>query len=123
MIWIAYIFLCKDIEAACDELVISTMDKERIASYSQALLACAAQRKMITACPIAFGETDVKGRIKNILNYKKPAIWIICISVIACIIVAVCFLTNPKEKRTIMKRQIRKLKMEMHFPIASIHMT
>jgi len=99
VMWIAYIFLCKDIEGACDEKVISQMDKESIASYSQALLTCAAQRRMITACPIAFGETDVKGRIKNVLNYKKPAFWIICISVIACIVVAVCFLTNPKEKK------------------------
>lgn len=99
VMWVAYIFLCKDIEAACDEKVISQMDKDSIASYSQALLACASQRRMITACPIAFGETDVKGRIKNVLNYKKPAFWIICISVIACIAVAVCFLTNPKEDK------------------------
>ena len=99
VMWIAYIFLCKDIEGACDEKVISQMDKESIASYSQALLTCAAQRRMITACPIAFGETDVKGRIKNVLNYKKPAFWIICISIVSCIVVAVCFLTNPKKDK------------------------
>lgn len=99
VMWIAYIFLCKDIEGACDEKVISKMDKESIASYSQALLTCAAQRRMITACPIAFGETDVKGRIKNVLNYKKPAFWIICISIVSCIVVAVCFLTNPKKDK------------------------
>lgn len=99
VMWIAYIFLCKDIEGACDEKVISQMDKESIASYSQALLMCAAQRRMITACPIAFGETDVKGRIKNVLNYKKPAFWIICISIVSCIVVAVCFLTNPKKDK------------------------
>lgn len=100
VMWFAYILLCKDIEVACDEKVISKMDKERIASYSQALLVCATQRKMITACPIAFGETDVKGRIKNVLNYKKPAFWIICISLIACGVVAVCFLTNPTEDKS-----------------------
>ena len=99
VMWIAYIFLCKDIEGACDEKVISQMDKESIASYSQALLTCAAQRRMITACPIAFGETDVRGRIKNVLNYKKPAFWIICISIVSCIVVAVCFLTNPKKDK------------------------
>lgn len=97
VMWIAYIFLCRDIEAACDEKVISQMDKESIASYSEALLTCASQRRMITACPIAFGETDAKGRIKNVLNYKKPAFWIVCISLIACFVVAVCFLTNPKK--------------------------
>lgn len=96
VMWIAYIFLCKDIEAACDEKVIAQMDRERIASYSQALLTCASQRRMITACPIAFGETDVKGRIRNVLSYKKPAFWIIAISVVTCVIVGICFLTNPK---------------------------
>lgn len=101
VIWIAYIFLCKDIEAACDEKVISNMDKESIAGYSQALLECASQRRMITVCPVAFGETDVKGRIRNVLNYKKPAFWVICISILACIVVAACFLTNPKENQEI----------------------
>ncbi len=99
MMWIAYIFLCKDIEAACDEKVIAQMDREHIASYSQALLTCATQRRMIAACPVAFGETDVKGRIKNVLNYRKPAFWVICISVIVCVVVAICFLTNPKEEK------------------------
>lgn len=99
VMWVAFIFLCKDIEAACDEKVISTMDKESIVRYSEALFACAVRRRMITACPIAFGETGVKGRIKNVLNYKKPTFWIICISLIACIIVAVCFLTNPQKNK------------------------
>ncbi len=101
LMWVAYIFLCKDIEAACDEKVISKMNKEDIASYSEALLSCAFQRRMITACPIAFGETDVKGRIRNVLNYKKPAFWIIFISLFACIVVAVCFLTNPQKKEIV----------------------
>lgn len=99
IMWAAYIFLCRDIEAACDEKVISQMDRAHIAGYSQALLVCASQRRMITACPIAFGETDVKGRIRNVLSYKKPAFWIICISVLICIVVAVCFLTNPEKDK------------------------
>ena len=99
VMWVAYIFLCRDIEAACDEKVISKMDRAHIAGYSQALLVCATQRRMITACPIAFGETDVKGRIRNVLSYKKPAFWIICISVLICIVVAVCFLTNPEKDK------------------------
>ena len=96
VMWGAYVLLCKDIEAACDEKVITGMDKDSIASYSEALLSCASQRRKITACPIAFGETDVRGRVKNIINYKKPAFWILCISVVACIAVGICFLTNPK---------------------------
>lgn len=98
MLWGAYIFLCRDIETACDEKVISAMDKAGIAAYSEALLACAAQRRMITACPVAFGETDVKNRIKNVINYKKPAFWVISLAVIGCVAVGVFFMTNPLFK-------------------------
>lgn len=95
--WVAYILLCKDIEAACDEKVIKDKDKSYLALYSQALLECAVQRKRISACPLAFGETGVKSRVKGILSYKKPAFWIIVIAVVAIIVAAVCFLTNPKK--------------------------
>ena len=96
--WLAYILLCRDIEAACDEKVIKDKDREYMAAYSQALLELSVSGKIITACPLAFGETGVKSRIKGILNYKKPAFWIILIALIACAAVAVCFLTNPKKK-------------------------
>ncbi|MBR6257613.1 MAG: M56 family metallopeptidase [Lachnospiraceae bacterium] len=95
--WLAYILLCRDIEAACDEKVIKDKDREYMAAYSQALLDLSISGKVITACPLAFGETGVKSRIKGILNYKKPAFWIIIIALAACVIVAVCFLTNPKK--------------------------
>lgn len=95
--WIAYILLCKDIESACDEKVIKDKDKSYLALYSQALLDCAVQRKRISACPLAFGENGVKGRVKGVLNYRKPAFWIIVIAVVAIIVAAVCFLTNPKR--------------------------
>lgn len=97
IIWLAYILLCRDIELACDEKVIKELDNEQKANYSQALLACSISRRMISACPIAFGEVGVKNRIKSILNYKKPAPWIILISIIVCVIIAVCFLTNPVQ--------------------------
>ena len=96
--WVAYILLCRDIEYACDEKVIRDKDNEYVNSYSQALLDCNAQRKIIAACPLAFGETDVKGRIRVILNYKKPAFWVIVISLIACIVCAICFMTKPKQE-------------------------
>lgn len=117
LIWVAYIFLCKDIEAACDEKVISQMDKEHIAAYSKALLVCASQRRMITACPVAFGETDVKGRIKNVLNYKKPAFWIITVSVITCVIVGIFFLTNPKggDNQLLDKASPETSAMSLHY--------
>lgn len=97
IIWLAYILLCKDIELACDEKVIRQFGTQIKKPYSDALISCSMPRKMISACPLAFGETCVKERVKSVLNYKKPAFWIILVAVIACIITAVCLLTNPKS--------------------------
>ncbi len=95
--WLAYVLLCRDIESACDEKVISDKSSDYMAAYSQALLDCSIQRRRIAACPVAFGETGVKTRIKNVLSYKKPAFWIILASLATCVILAVCFLTDPKK--------------------------
>lgn len=96
VLWLAYILLCRDIEFACDEKVIKSFGKEIKKPYSNALINCSAERKMISACPVAFGETGVKARIKSVLSYKKPAFWVILVSVIVCVITAVCFGTSPK---------------------------
>ena len=98
--WVAYILLCRDIEAACDEKVIKDKDREYMAAYSQALLDCSVNRRIIAACPLAFGETGVKERVRGVLNYKKPAFWMIMVAVITCIVVAACFMTNPAKKIT-----------------------
>lgn len=95
LMWLAYILLCRDIELACDEKVIKKLDADQRADYSQALLSCSISRRTITACPLAFGEVGVKARIKSVLNYKKPAFWVIVLAVIVCIALAVCFLTDP----------------------------
>jgi len=97
MLWVAYILLCRDIEMACDEKVVQKLNPAEKKAYSTALLSCSVPRKMIAACPLAFGEVDVKNRIKSVLNYKKPAFWIVVVAIIICIVVAVCFLTNPKD--------------------------
>ena len=94
--WLAYILFCRDIEAACDEKVVRELGEGCKAAYSRALLACSVPRRMIAACPLAFGEVGVGARVKNALRYKKPAFWVIAASVIVCIVVAVCFLTNPR---------------------------
>ena len=99
LMWLAYVLLCRDIELACDEKVIKELGNEQRADYTQALVACSVNRRMIAACPLAFGEVGVKERVKSVMNYKKPAFWIIILAVIACVIVAVCFLTNPKQDR------------------------
>lgn len=95
LIWLAYILLCRDIELACDEKVIKEMGTDWKKEYSSALLACSVPRKMISACPLAFGEVSVKQRIRSVLNYNKPTFWISFISLVLCIAMAVCFLTNP----------------------------
>lgn len=95
VIWVAYVLLCRDIEMACDERVIRDMDPAYKKAYSEALLRCSVPRRLIAACPLAFGEVGVKDRIKSVLNYKKPAFWVIAVAVILCIVVAVCFLTDP----------------------------
>lgn len=99
VMWIAYILLCKDIEAACDEKVISKLDDNARKGYLHALLNCSVKQRSITACPVAFGENDVKRRVKGIKNYKKPAFWVIAIAVIACIVVGICFITNPRSDK------------------------
>ena len=96
LLWLAYTLLCRDIELACDERVLRGMDAGQVKAYSSALLACSVPRRMIAACPLAFGEVGVGVRVKNALRYKKPAFWAVAASVIVCIVVAVCFLTNPR---------------------------
>ena len=97
LMWLGYVLLCRDIELACDEKVVKEFDNEQKADYSQALLTCSVNRRIIAACPLAFGEVGVKNRVKSVLHYKKPAFWIVVTAVVASIVVAVCFLTNPKE--------------------------
>ena len=96
LLWLAYTLLCRDIELACDERVLRGMDAGQIKDYSSALLACSVPRRMLAACPLAFGEVGVGARVKNALRYKKPAFWAVAASVAVCAVVAVCFLTNPR---------------------------
>lgn len=99
LVWVAYILFCRDIELACDEKVVKGLDGAARADYSQALLSCAAPRRAVAACPLAFGEGNIKTRVKSALHYKKPAFWVAAAAVLAVVIMAVCFLTNPKSER------------------------
>ncbi len=96
-VWLAYWLFCRDIEFACDEKVIKTMENKEKKAYSGTLLSLSMPKKSFAACPLAFGETGVKGRIKSVLSYKKPALWVIIISVIAVVGVAIGFMTSPKN--------------------------
>ena len=99
LLWLGYILLCRDIELACDERVIREMGNEQRADYTHALVSCSVSRRSIAACPLAFGEVGVKTRVKSVMNYKKPAFWIILASALICAAAAVCFLTNPKTEQ------------------------
>lgn len=95
MVWIAYALLCRDIEMACDEKVISKLTPAEKQIYSQVLLTCSMPRSAFSACPLAFGETGVKRRIRGILNYRKPTAWMIAASLLVCLCTAALFLTDP----------------------------
>ena len=98
VLWAAYVLLGRDMERACDEMVLKNADAAQRAAYSRALVACAAQPKMAAVCPLAFGEVAVKERVKNVLNYKKPALWAVILLVVAAAIIGVCLLTKPGYK-------------------------
>lgn len=97
LLWLAYVLLCRDIEGACDEKVIAGMDAANKKGYAETLVSCGTHRRSVMACPLAFGETAVKDRIKAVLNYRKPAFWIVIVAVLACVAAAVVFLTVPKK--------------------------
>ena len=103
LMWVGYILLCRDIELACDEKVIKELGNQQRADYSQALVDCSINRRSIAACPLAFGEVGVKERVKSVMNYKKPGFWVMVAAIITCIVVAVCFLTNPVDQISLSK--------------------
>ena len=100
LVWVSDVLLCRDIELACDERVVKDLSEDNRKEYAKSLLDCAVKRKSIAACPLAFGEVGVKTRIKGVMHYKKPAFWVILITVAAIIVTSVCFLTNPKKDET-----------------------
>lgn len=99
LIWIAYYFLCKDIELACDEYAIKDMSDSQRAAYSQTLLSCTANQRIFAACPLAFGSKNVKTRIRAVLSYRKPHTWIITVTAILVLAVVACFMTNPRQSK------------------------
>lgn len=100
VLWAAYVLLGRDMERACDEMVLKNATPAQRAAYSRALVSCAAQPKMAAVCPLAFGEVAVKERVKNVLNYKKPALWAVILLVVAAAIIGACLLTRPAAEKT-----------------------
>ena len=98
-VWVAFFLMSEDMELSCDESVIKRMGSDVKKDYSNSLLSFSAGRRIIGGCPIAFGESNTKGRIMNILNYKKPAFWVVIATVIA--VSAICFglMSDPKKEK------------------------
>ena len=97
--WLSYILFCRDIESACDQKVIKDMNNQSKKNYLEALVSCSVHKRVVLSCPLAFGEVGVKGRVKSVVNYKKPAFWITIVAVITCLAVALSFLTTPKTDK------------------------
>lgn len=97
LVWLGYVFFCRDIELACDERVIRALNGEQRADYTQALLTCSVRPRAMAPCPLAFGEVGIKERVKSVMNYKKPGFWVLLAALIVCAGMALCFLTNPRR--------------------------
>ena len=123
LLWLAYILLCRDIELACDEKVIRDMENHQKKAYSKALLECSVSRRHIAACPLAFGEVGVKERVKTVLNYKKPAFWIVLVAILALVTTAVCFLTDPVKGDAAFGKVYQVEKVVYQNPVLSYYMT
>ena len=100
LLWAAYLLLCRDIELACDEKVISQMDLPEKKAYAHTLVSCSTRRRLVPACPLAFGEVGVKERVKGVLSYRKPTLWIVLAAAALCALLAACFLTDPVGELT-----------------------
>lgn len=111
LMWIAYWIFARDIEYACDEHVIGNLSFAERKEYAQALLLCGSGRSRRLAGPLAFDGLGVKPRIKNVLSYQKPGRGKIAISLLVCVVVSVCFLTNPKDVNG-METEIHPVNME-----------
>lgn len=97
LVWFAFMMAGKDMEMSCDEAVVRKMGDGVLADYAASLLSLATGKHIIAGMPLAFGEGDTKGRIRNLANWKQPASWVVLAAVIACAILAICLLTNPQS--------------------------
>lgn len=96
LVWAAFVLAGRDMEMSCDEAVIRKLGEEVRAEYSASLLNLAAGRRLFVGTPLAFGESDPAGRVRNLEKWRKPAFWVILLCVVLCVVLAVCLLTDPQ---------------------------
>lgn len=103
LVWLAFVLSGKDMEMSCDEAVMRKVDTDIRAEYSKSLLRFATGRKFIAATPLAFGEGDTKNRVKNVMQYKKPILWVMAVALVAVVVVCAGFATNPFSEKPSMQ--------------------
>jgi len=96
LVWIAFMLMSTDMELSCDEKVLNEINEEIKKPYAKSLLSLAAGRHILNGSPLAFGEGNVKERIKNVLNYKKPKFWAVLTGFVLIIAASIGLLSNPK---------------------------
>ena len=97
-VWLAYFLMIRDMEMSCDEAVLLQLGTQIRKAYSNSLLTFATDRKQVTFSPLAFGESNTSGRIKNILHFKKPKVWGSLLAILAVILAAVFCLTGQETE-------------------------
>ena len=102
LVWAAFILSGKDMEMSCDEAVLRKLGEDIRADYTASLISLATGRRIIAGTPLAFGEGDTMGRVKNIAMWKKPAVWVIAAAIAVCVVLAVCLITNPMNRDTML---------------------
>ncbi|MDF2674351.1 MAG: antirepressor regulating drug resistance protein [Clostridiales bacterium] len=121
LVWISFLLMNKDMEMSCDEHVLKEMGMDIKKAYSSSLLSLAVDRKIIGASPLAFGESNTKSRIKNVLNYRKPAFWVVVLGVLVICIISVGLMANPrKDTAEFVGVKIEEKKPEISSEIAAI---
>ena len=110
LVWLAFYLMSEDMELSCDEKVVKQMGSNIKKEYSASLLSMSTGRKIVGGCPLAFGENNTKGRIKNILNYKRPAFWVLAVVVIVIVVIIAGLIANPKTEDNITEDNISDLR-------------
>ncbi len=116
LVWISYILFCRDIELSCDEKTTKNYEPFQKAGYSEALLYFSAPKNAFIVCPFSFGESGIKTRIKSVLNYKKPAFWLIIVAIISTVVVSICFMTKPNAGKIDLDQVVSQAILEHSSP-------
>lgn len=100
LVWLSFFLAQKDMEMSCDEAVLQTLGGHIRADYSASLLSLSTGRRVVGGTPLAFGEGDAKGRIRNLLKWNKPQKWVAALAALVCVAVVASCGTNPEAGKS-----------------------